>query len=101
MRISDWSSDVCSSDLYDLLFSRFVSAERNEPPDIDVDFEQERRAEVMQYVYERYGRHRAGLADRMSVVQGMSVAVGVALCGRRIHKKQTHGSCSTSAFVVQ
>src|SRR3546814_1906723 len=41
---------------YDLLFSRFVSAERNEPPDIDVDFEHERREEVMQYVYERYGR---------------------------------------------
>src|SRR3546814_1031266 len=47
---------------YDLLFSRFVSAERNEPPDIDVDFEHERREEVMQYVYERYGRHRAGIA---------------------------------------
>ena len=43
-----------------LLFSRFVSTEREEPPDIDVDFEHERREEVMQYVYERYGRHRAG-----------------------------------------
>ncbi len=47
---------------YDLLFSRFVSEERNEPPDIDVDFEHERREEVMQYVYRRYGRHRAGIA---------------------------------------
>ncbi|MGN6270798.1 MAG: error-prone DNA polymerase [Sphingomonas sp.] len=47
---------------YDLLFSRFVSAERGEPPDIDVDFEHERREEVMQYVYQRYGRHRAGIA---------------------------------------
>jgi len=46
----------------DLLFERFVSAERGEPPDIDVDFEHERREEVIQYVYERYGRHRAGLA---------------------------------------
>src|SRR3546814_15002275 len=46
---------------YDLLFSRFVSAERNEPPDIDVDFEHERREEVMQYVYDRYGRPRAGI----------------------------------------
>ncbi|MGV3768682.1 MAG: error-prone DNA polymerase, partial [Sphingobium phenoxybenzoativorans] len=45
-----------------LLFSRFVSEKRNEPPDIDVDFEHERREEVMQYVYERYGRHRAGIA---------------------------------------
>ncbi len=47
---------------HDLLFSRFVSEKRNEPPDIDVDFEHERREEVMQYVYERYGRHRAGIA---------------------------------------
>lgn len=46
----------------DLLFERFVSAERNEPPDIDVDFEHERREEVIQYIYERYGRSRAGLA---------------------------------------
>ena len=47
---------------YDLLFSRFVSAERSEPPDIDVDFEHERREEVMQYVFKRYGRERAGIA---------------------------------------
>lgn len=46
----------------DLLFERFVSAERQEPPDIDVDFEHERREEVIQYVYRRYGRHRAGIA---------------------------------------
>lgn len=44
-----------------LLFSRFLSEERDEPPDIDVDFEHERREEVMQYVYRRYGRHRAGI----------------------------------------
>ncbi|WAC22152.1 error-prone DNA polymerase [Blastomonas sp. SL216] len=47
---------------HDLLFSRFVSEERAEPPDIDVDFEHERREEVMQYIYARYGRHRAGIA---------------------------------------
>ena len=46
---------------HSLLFSRFISEERKEPPDIDVDFEHERREEVMQYVYERYGRHRAGI----------------------------------------
>ena len=46
----------------DLLFERFVSAERNEPPDIDVDFEHERREEVIQYIYAKYGRDRAGLA---------------------------------------
>lgn len=44
-----------------LLFERFLSPERKEPPDIDVDFEHERREEVIQYVYERYGRHRAAL----------------------------------------
>ncbi len=46
----------------DLLFERFVSADRGEPPDIDVDFEHERREIVIQYIYDRYGRHRAGLA---------------------------------------
>ncbi|MBL8339828.1 MAG: error-prone DNA polymerase [Rubrivivax sp.] len=44
-----------------LLFERFVSRERNEPPDIDVDFEHQRREEVIQYVYRKYGRHRAAL----------------------------------------
>jgi error-prone DNA polymerase len=43
------------------LFERFISRERNEPPDIDVDFEHERREEVMQYIYRKYGRHRAAL----------------------------------------
>jgi error-prone DNA polymerase len=45
-----------------MLFERFISKERNEPPDIDVDFEHERREEVIQYVYARYGRERAALA---------------------------------------
>ncbi len=46
----------------DLLFARFLSRERKEPPDIDVDFEHERREEIIQHIYERYGRHRAGIA---------------------------------------
>ncbi|WP_375283469.1 error-prone DNA polymerase [Marinicauda pacifica] len=50
----------------DLLFERFVSAERNEPPDIDVDFEHQRREEVIQYVYEKYGRRRAGMTAVVS-----------------------------------
>ncbi|HEY2658459.1 MAG TPA: error-prone DNA polymerase [Caulobacteraceae bacterium] len=45
----------------DVLFERFISAERSEPPDIDVDFEHERREEVIQHVYQRYGRHRAAI----------------------------------------
>ena len=46
---------------FDLLFERFISPERNEPPDIDVDFEHERREVVIQYIYDRYGRERASL----------------------------------------
>jgi error-prone DNA polymerase len=46
-----------------LLFARFISANRNEPPDIDVDFAHERREEVIQYIYERYGRHRAAICS--------------------------------------
>jgi len=46
---------------HQLLFDRFISEERKEPPDIDVDFEHERREEVIQYIYSKYGRHRAGL----------------------------------------
>jgi error-prone DNA polymerase len=47
----------------DLLFERFLSEDRDEPPDIDVDFEHERREEIIQHIYERYGRHRAGIAS--------------------------------------
>ncbi len=49
-------------DKHDLLFERFISENRNEPPDIDVDFEHERREEVIQHIYARYGRHRAAIA---------------------------------------
>ncbi|WP_411820341.1 error-prone DNA polymerase [Hyphococcus formosus] len=46
-----------------MVFERFISEARNEPPDIDVDFEHERREEVIQHIYEKYGRHRAGLCS--------------------------------------
>lgn len=46
----------------EVLFERFISKERNEPPDIDVDFENARREEVIQYIYRKYGRHRAAIA---------------------------------------
>src|SRR6516225_5984131 len=48
-------------DKSNLLFARFISENRGEPPDIDVDFEHERREEVIQYIYKRYGRHRAAI----------------------------------------
>ncbi len=54
----------------DLLFERFVSAERNEPPDIDVDFEHERREEVIQYIYGKYGRDRAGMTATVTCYRG-------------------------------
>jgi error-prone DNA polymerase len=51
---------------HDLLFERFVSQERREPPDIDVDFDHERREEVIQWIYDTYGRHRAALTAVVS-----------------------------------
>ncbi|HLU90861.1 MAG TPA: error-prone DNA polymerase, partial [Cyclobacteriaceae bacterium] len=53
---------------FKLLFARFMSDARNEPPDIDVDFEHERREEVIQYIYGKYGRHRAGIVATVTQV---------------------------------
>ncbi len=64
-------TDVSPLDV-DLLFERFVSAERSEPPDIDVDFEHERREEVIQHIYETYGRERAGIAATVIRYRGRS-----------------------------
>ncbi|WDS37211.1 error-prone DNA polymerase [Pseudoxanthomonas sp.] len=61
-----------------LLISRFLSKARNEPPDIDVDFEHERREEVIQYVYGKYGRHRAALAATVIAYRGKSAVRDVA-----------------------
>jgi len=68
-----------------MLFERFVSKERDEPPDIDVDFEHQRREEVIQYVYEKYGRDRAALAATVicyrprSAVRDLGKALGLSL----------------------
>ncbi len=68
-----------------LLFERFVSKERNEPPDIDVDFEHERREEVIQYIYKRYGRDRAAIAATLityrprSAIRDVGKALGLDL----------------------
>jgi len=67
----------------DLLFERFVSRERNEAPDIDVDFEHERREEVLQYLYQKYGRERAGMTAEVityrprSAVRDVGAALGM------------------------
>src|SRR6202012_315700 len=52
---------------FDLLFERFLSPERKEPPDIDVDFEHERREEVIQYIYQKYGRERAAIVATVTM----------------------------------
>ncbi|WP_434604229.1 error-prone DNA polymerase [Pseudomonas sp. R1-7] len=65
-------------DQTDMLFERFLSRERNEPPDIDVDFEHERREEVLQYVFQRYGRHRAALTAVVSSYHGAGAVRDVA-----------------------
>lgn len=68
-----------------LLFERFISEERREPPDIDVDFEHERREEVIQYCYEKYGRNRAAMVNEVicyrgrSAVRDVGKAVGLGL----------------------
>ena len=68
-----------------LLFERFISRERNEPPDIDVDFEHERREEVIQYIYERFGRNRAAMVAEFiryrtrSAIRDVGKALGFSL----------------------
>ncbi|MBV9836198.1 MAG: error-prone DNA polymerase [Alphaproteobacteria bacterium] len=68
-------------DQHELLFARFLSSNRNEPPDIDVDFEHERREEVIQWIYGKYGRERAGLAATVIAYRSRSAIrdVGKAL----------------------
>jgi error-prone DNA polymerase len=69
----------------DVLFERFISAERGEPPDIDLDFEHQRREEVIQYLYRKYGRHRAALTGVIiryrtkSAVRDVGRALGIDL----------------------
>lgn len=69
-------------DKINILFERFISKERNEPPDIDVDFENERREEIIQYIYRKYGREHAALAAtvityrRRSAVRDLGKALG-------------------------
>lgn len=66
-----------------MLFERFISRERDEPPDIDIDFEHERREEVIQYIYAKYGRHRAALAAtvityrKRSAIRDLGKAIGL------------------------
>ena len=79
-----------------VLFERFISAERNEPPDIDVDFEHQRREEVIQYIYRKYGRHRAALTAVVisyrprSALRDMGRALGLDLSAIDAVAKSQH-----------
>ncbi|HIF31867.1 MAG TPA: DNA polymerase III subunit alpha [Planctomycetaceae bacterium] len=81
----------------DLLFERFMSRERNEAPDIDVDFEHERREEVLQYIYQKYGRDRAGMTGVVityrsrSAVRDVGKALGLSLDKVDALAKQVEG----------
>jgi error-prone DNA polymerase len=81
----------------DLLFERFISEERGEPPDIDIDFEHERREEVLQYLYAKYGRDRAGLAATVityrlrSAIRDAGKALGLSLDRVDALSKQVDG----------
>ena len=70
-----------SPDHAELLFERFLSPERSEPPDIDVDFENSRREEVIQHIYQKYGRHRTAIAATVITYRSRSAVrdVGKAL----------------------
>jgi len=92
-------------DRADLLFERFVSKERDEAPDIDVDFEHERREEVLQYLYAKYGRDRAGLAAEVityrqrSAIRDVGKALGLSLDRVDALAKQVEGYSSDDNFV--
>ena len=79
-----------------LLFERFISAERNEPPDIDIDFEHQRREEVIQYIYAKYGRHRAALTAVVisyrprSALRDVGRALGIDLQRIELLSKNMH-----------
>jgi error-prone DNA polymerase len=73
-----------------LLFERFISAERNEPPDIDVDFEHQRREEVIQYIYRKYGRHRAALTGVVITYRTRSGNPGNGWCN----------NCSNTSYIT-
>src|SRR5690606_26170501 len=90
-------STEVSPENIDVLFERFISKERNEPPDIDVDFEHERREEIIQYVFDKYGRERAALAATVicyrsrSAIRDVGKALGLGLdVIDRLAKSQTY-----------
>ena len=88
----------------DLLFERFISAARNEPPDIDVDFEHERREEVIQYIYTKYGRDRASMTATVTryrargAIRDVGKAMGLSEDTVTLMASQVWGSSDPSAM---
>lgn len=82
---------------FDLLFERFISMERGDPPDIDVDFEHERREEVIQYIYTRYGRQRAAMVANVITFRrkGALRAIGKAFSVPEVILKKVSDLCSS------
>lgn len=93
----------------DLLFARFVSKERKEPPDIDIDFEHERREEVIQYIYKKYGRERAAIASEVvtyrprSAIREVGKALGLPLQTVDALAKSVHRwtGCTITAEILR
>ncbi|MFT5505256.1 MAG: error-prone DNA polymerase, partial [Gammaproteobacteria bacterium] len=85
---------------FDLLFERFVSMERGDPPDIDVDFEHERREEVIQYIYSRYGRERSAMVANVITFRGKGAlrSVGKALGANELLLNQVSKISSSRYF---
>lgn len=93
---------------FKLLFARFMSDARNEPPDIDVDFEHERREEVMQYIYQKYGRHRAGIVAAVTVVHyrsavrdvGKAMGLSLDMVGLLAGCRRLHGEKNNEEHII-
>lgn len=90
----------CDPAVFDLLFERFISKERGDPPDIDIDFEHERREEVLQYIYKRYGRKRAAMVANVITFRskGATRAVGKALGVPEEYLDRTSKALSTVIY---
>ena len=87
-----------------MVFERFVSEARDEPPDIDVDFEHERREEVIQYIYRRFGRHRAGICATVihyrgkRAVREVGTAMGLSAATRWRRSRARSGAGASSSL---
>ena len=90
----------------DMLFERFISRERNDPPDIDIDFEHERREEIIQYIYQKYGRERAAITASIvtyrsrSAIRDVTKVLGVdAWKAKELHMEEIRWESASQAMI--